>query len=150
MVEWGDGGQDDGWWMDLGQQWWLEETADHQERKKSKTKGQKWEWKVIYWANQNNEWGQKKEENRGSQMNQQSGELVKEWVRYEGNKKMRTSKIDEVIGGHPGHQSGSLGAQKERILTLLSAPKRAPRSDQNWWRKTRKTPKILEEVFLGW
>ena len=39
-----------------------------------------------------------KEQNRGSQMNQQSRELVEEWVRYDGMKKVKTLKIDGVMG----------------------------------------------------
>jgi len=40
-----------------------------------------------------------KEGNRGFQMSQQSRELDKEWMRCGGNKKMKTPKIDGVIGG---------------------------------------------------
>ena len=42
--------------------------------------------RVICKANQDDVGEQKKEQNRGSPMNQQSGELVQKQVRYEGNK----------------------------------------------------------------
>jgi hypothetical protein len=59
---------------------------------------------VICKANEDDEGDQKKEENRGFQMNQQSRELVKNWMRYGRNKKVKTPEIDGVTGGHPGHQ----------------------------------------------
>ena len=42
---------------------------------------------MICRANEDDVGDQKKEENKGSTMNQQSRELVRKWVRYVGNKK---------------------------------------------------------------
>ena len=43
-----------------------------------------------------------KEENRGSQMNQESRELVEEWVRYEGLTESGFLGTDEEVLGHRG------------------------------------------------
>ena len=54
-----------------------------------------------------------KEENSGFQMNQQSRELVQGKVRYGGNNKRKTPKIDRGVEGDPGHQLGRSGAQND-------------------------------------
>ena len=59
---------------------------------------------MICRANEDDVGNQKKDENKGSTMNQQSRELVKKWVRYVENKKMKTPKIDRVMEEDPGHQ----------------------------------------------
>ena len=52
-------------------------------------------------------------------MNQQSRELVKEWVRYEGNKKSKTSKNDEVTGGPSRAPIRELGGSKRTRFDAL-------------------------------
>ena len=50
---------------------------------------------MICRANEDDVGDQKKEENKGSTMNQQSRELVKKWVRYVENKKWKLRKLTE-------------------------------------------------------
>ena len=51
--------------------------------------------RVICKANVYDVVGAKKEENRGFPMSQQSGGLVKKWVRYEENQKVKISENSE-------------------------------------------------------
>ena len=68
-------------------QWWLEGRQQITIQKESPGENKKSEIKVICQANENDVGSQKKEEDKGSAMNQQSRELVKKWVRYVENKK---------------------------------------------------------------
>jgi hypothetical protein len=74
--------------VDCEWQWWLEGGQQiTQKTKNSDTKRQKIEWRVTCKTNEDDEGSQMKEGNRGFQMIQQLGELVKKWVRYRQNKK---------------------------------------------------------------
>ena len=72
--------------MDGGWQWWLEGRQQITSNIKVEENMGKNKQRVICKANGDDVGEQKKEENRGSPMNQQSRGLVKKQVRYEENK----------------------------------------------------------------
>ena len=90
--------------MECEWQWWLEGRQQITQKQKTRTqKRQKIEWRVICRTNEDDEGSQMKEGNRGFQMIQQLRGLVKKWVRYRQNEKVKTPEIDRVIEGLPGH-----------------------------------------------
>jgi hypothetical protein len=81
--------------MDDGWQWWLGGRYRSPENRKSENIKGKIEIKgdlIVQWR-----WYgyQRKEENKGFPMSQQSREMVKEWVRYGRKKKWKLRKLTE-------------------------------------------------------